>query len=272
MKLGRAGGLLMAALATGSCGHKPAPEETTFNLPAELSEISGLAAAGPNSVFAHEDEFAIIYELGLTDGKVKRAFALGEPTLEGDFEGIATAGQQVFLLTSDGLIYAATPGRNGARVPYRVYDSGVGPHCETEGLSEAPEAERLLLLCKRRRNDAGEPPSLDIYVWQIGSERAEEKPWLSRPLDSLMSKSEREGFRPSSLDWDPRTGRLLIVSAQNRLLLTLDRTGRLIDKRRLKKGRHPQTEGMAIMPDGRLVLSDEGSKNREARLTVYPMP
>lgn len=271
MTILRTGALLLAGLLAGSCGQAPVAKETAFNLPAELAEISGLAVAGPESVFAHEDEFAIIYEISLVNGRVMRAFALGEPTLEGDFEGIAAAGSQVFLVTSDGLIYAATPGRNGERPTYRVHDSGVGPHCEIEGLSQAPEPGLLLMLCKRPRNDA-ETPMLEIYAWRIGEDHAEEQPWLSLPLDELFDRKAREDFRPSSLDWDPVRGRLMVVSARDRTLLTFDRDRKLIDRRRLKKDRHPMTEGLALMPDGRLVLSDEGSPNREARLTVYPMP
>ncbi len=129
-------------LLLASCGRQQEAGETTYNLPSELNEVSGLAAAGPDSVFTHDDEFAIVYEFRLTDGHILRTFALGDPTIEGDFEGIAAADGRVFLVTSDGLIYSAAPGENGKRVPYRVYDSGVGPRCEVEGLSQAPTAGR----------------------------------------------------------------------------------------------------------------------------------
>lgn len=64
--------------------------------------------------------------------------------------------------------------------------------------------------------------------------------------------------------------RLYIVSARDRSMLTLDRDGRLLDHRRLNPSRHPETEGITLMPDGRLVLADEGSRTRDGRLTTYP--
>jgi uncharacterized protein YjiK len=263
----RVAGPALAALLA-ACGKPAVPGETTYHLPSELTEVSGLAVAGPDSVFTHDDEFAIIYEFRLRDGHVLRTFALGRPTIEGDFEGIATAGAQVFLVTSDGLIYAAEAGDNGARVPYRVYDSGIGPRCEVEGLSQAPTAGDLLLLCKRLRNDPDDT-RLEVYLWHIGAERAEAAPFLSLPLDTLLDEADQAEFRPSGLEWDPAARHLLVVSGRNRMVLYLDPSGKLLDRKRLSGERHPKTEGITILPGGRLVLADEGSRTREGRLTVY---
>jgi uncharacterized protein YjiK len=259
----------LAFLLLAACG-APAEDsgEGVFNLPTELNEVSGLAVAGPDSIFTHDDEFAIIYEFRLSDGHILRAFALDQPTLEGDFEGIAAAQGRVFLVTSDGLIYSAQPGENGARVSYRVYDSGIGPRCEVEGLSQSPEPGELLLLCKRFRNDSAQA-RLEIYRWTIGSDRAEAEPYLSIPLDTLLGDDEPAEFRPSGLEWEPASGQLYVVSARSRSVLIVDRSGKLIELKHLNGTRHPETEGITLMPDGRLVLADEGSRTREGRLTVY---
>jgi uncharacterized protein YjiK len=259
---------LSLAFLLAACGKQHAVNETTYNLPSELTEVSGLAAASADSVFTHDDEFAIIYEFRLRDGHILRTFALGQPTIEGDFEGIATAGGVVFLVTSDGLIYSATPGENGERVPYRVYDSGVGPRCEVEGLSQAPSAGDLLLLCKRLRNGS-EDTLLEVYRWHIGAERAEPAPFLSVPLESLLDEADRAEFRPSGIEWDPAGEQLVVVSGRNRMVLYFTPAGKLLDRKRLSGERHPKTEGIAIMPDGRLVLADEGTRTREGKLTAY---
>lgn len=267
MSARRAAGLSFA-LFLSACGGQEEEREASYNLPSELTEVSGLAAAGPGSVFTHDDEFAIVYEFRLRDGHILRTFALGQPTIEGDFEGIATANGLVFLVTSDGLIYSAAPGRNGKRVPYHVYDSGVGPRCEVEGLSQAPAAGELLLLCKRLRNDPGDT-RLEIYRWRIGADRAEQRPFLSLPLEAILAENERAEFRPSGIEWDPAKGQLVVVSARNRVVLYLDPSGKLVERKRLSGERHPKTEGIAILPDGTLVLADEGNRTREGRLTAY---
>jgi hypothetical protein len=262
---------LALAMLLVACGRQQQAGEATYHLPSELTEVSGLAASGPDSVFTHDDEFAIIYEFRLRDGHILRTFALGDPTIEGDFEGIATADGLVFLVTSDGLIYSAQPGENGKRVAYRVYDSGIGPRCEVEGLSQSPAAGDLLLLCKRLRNDPDDT-RLEIYAWHIGADRAETAPFLSLPLESLLDEDDRAEFRPSGIEWDPLKQQLVVVSGRNRLALYLDPAGKLLDRKRLSGERHPKTEGIAILPDGRLVLADEGTRTREGRLTAYRKP
>ena len=267
--MNRAGPAAVAALLLAACA--PAQGESgssAYNLPQGLQEISGLAVAGPDSVFAHDDNTAIIYEIGLSDGHIKRAFALGKPTVEGDFEGIATAAGRVYLITSDGLIYGAKPVANGERAPFRVYDTGIGSLCEIEGLAEAPEPGHLLVLCKRPRQ-RDEDVKLTIYSWPLDSEHAPVSLWFSLPMKGIIKKSERHDFRPSGLEWDPRAQKLYVVSGHSRTLLVFDRDRHLVEKRRLNAESHPHTEGIAIMPDGRLVLSDEGSKTRSGRLAVY---
>ena len=49
-----------------------------FQLARGLTEISGLAVASENSVYAHNDEHGIIYEIALSNGEIVAAFALGE--------------------------------------------------------------------------------------------------------------------------------------------------------------------------------------------------
>ena len=272
MKSGRFIAPCLAALLLAGCDSgQNEPQEVGFNLPTGLTEVSGLAVAGPDSVFTHDDTHAIIYEVRLEDGRTVRAFALGDPTIDGDFEGIAAAEGRVFLISSDGLIYAVQPAKNGTRVPYTVFDSGVGQHCEVEGLSNSPEPGRLLILCKRLRIEK-EEPTLDIFEWRIGAERAGEKPWLSIPYSGLIEPREWSEFGPSAIEWDAANRHLFVASAHNRLLLVLDRQGKLVKRLHFDQARHPKVEGLAVMPDGRMALADEGSRARNGQITYFRLP
>ena len=119
------------------------------NLFPGLMEISGLALGADGTVFAHNDEHGIIYQLRTIDGEVERAFALGDPTLEKDFEGIEIYNGRVYLLSSRGKIYEAPIGEHKSRVKYNAYDTGVGDFCETEGLARGP-------------NESGGTPTLSL--------------------------------------------------------------------------------------------------------------
>ena len=129
-----AAAVLIAALAAAAPAGRSAtsisaylshPPDHQFFLPQGLSEISGLAVASPNTVYAHNDEYAIVYEIALDTGKALKAFALGKPTVKGDFEDIAVRGGNVYLLASDGHLYEAPIGEHRQRVRYNVYDTGV---------------------------------------------------------------------------------------------------------------------------------------------------
>ena len=146
--------VLPALLLFAACGrasdesaaHSPSGLQQ-WALPDSLREISGLALTGDDRLLAVNDEEAIVYEIDYDDGRLVKAFALGEPTLRGDFEGIAVLGGRVWLMTSDGVLYVADEGGDGERVAYQRYVTKLGDKCELEGLAEIQVRGTLALLC-----------------------------------------------------------------------------------------------------------------------------
>lgn len=236
------------------------------SLPDELREISGLAVAGPTSVFAHNDEQGVVREVSIEDGRLLRSITFDG---RGDFEGIAADGNRVFVITSEGRLSSFTAGPDGASVEPETLDTGVGEQCEIEGLSLAPQPGRLLILCKEIRG-RGNRGRLLVFAWDIAARRLLPEPFLDADLEETLGENRR-GFAPSGIDWDAARRRIVIVSARNRLLLELDENGRVVVQRVLEALRHPQAEGIAVMPNGALVISDEaGDSGGPGRLTVYP--
>jgi uncharacterized protein YjiK len=235
-------------------------------LPDELREISGLAVAGPTSVFAHDDEQGVVREVSIEDGHIIRSIRFGD---SGDFEGIAADGNRIFVITSNGMLSSFTAGADGTTVTPETVDTGVGERCEIEGLSLGPQPGRLLILCKDVRGH-GNHGRLLVFAWDIAARRLVEQPFVDADLSDVLGENRR-GFAPSGIDWDVRRRRVVIVSARNRLLLELDESGRVVTQRVLEALRHPQAEGVAVMPNGVLVISDEaGDSGGPGRLTVYP--
>lgn len=257
----RAAALLLLMPACSS----PAPGPHR-DLPPALREISGLALASSGSVFAHDDEQAVVHEIDLASGRTLRRFSLGSPPARGDFEGIAADRGRIYLIRSDGLLLAADIGEDGARLPFEVHDTGAGGECEIEGLSSAPEPGHLLILCKRSRR-GGREGRLLIYQWSTRAPAR--RPWRDIDLRDALG-DERDGFAPSSIEWVPARRQLVLVSARDRRLLVLDETGRILGSHRLSADRHPQPEGVAVTPADALVIADEGERGRPGRLTVYP--
>lgn len=263
-------GLAAAQSRSGVLDRYPLGEETLeqWNIPAKLNEISGLALTGDERLLAVGDERAIVYELDYAEGRLVKAFAFGDPTLRGDFEGIAWHGQRVYLVTSGGTIYTAGEGADGERVPFREHRTGLGRDCEVEGLAADPEADQLMILCKRalRGSDLANPM---IFVWSTKDRTVE---WVRRielPQADIEAELGAADLRPSGIARVPSSGHWLIVAAQQKALVEIDGNGALVAARRLPlAGRHRQPEGIELLADGRLLIADEAA-GEEPRLAVY---
>jgi hypothetical protein len=255
--------------ATVSAYLRQAPARQ-FYLPEGLSGISGLTVASNDTVYAHDDNYGIVYEVELSSQKTLKAFALGDPTVKADFEDIAARGGYVYLLTSDGRIFEAPVGDNRKRVLYNAYNTGVGTHCETEGLANGPAEGEFLILCKKMR-DVEFKDRLVIYLWNLRDRKPVDQPWLNVSLDGLVPKLDQANFHPSALVWRRDTGALIIVSAKGHSAIEIDQQGRLVDRVKLDKELHPEPKGLAMMPDGRLVISDMGPPGH-GKLSVYGVP
>ncbi len=233
-------------------------------LSTDLREISGLAAAGPDSVFAHDDERASIHEINLSSGRVVRRFSLGSPPARGDFEGIAAEVDQIHLVTSDGRIWTAPLGEDGTHVAFTVSESGAD--CEVEGLSLAPQPGELLILCKEVRGAAGK--RLRIYRWSPTGDGRVGAPLHDIDLTDTLGEGRR--FAPSGIEWIEDRRLLVIISARDRMMIVLDEAGRLVDLAALSNDQN-QPEGVAWL-GGRLLVASEGTPRRPAMLTTLPLP
>jgi uncharacterized protein YjiK len=233
-------------------------------LPVELREISGLATTADGRLFAHDDEHAIIYELDAATGRVTKRFSVGAPE-QGDFEGLAIDASGAFwMTTSAGQLMRFSEGADGASVTYERFDAGLDGVCEVEGLAFLPANESLILACKRH-DGRGMRNSIVLYEWRAGGGAA--RVWRTVREAELVGAAGVEHFRPSSVEVDARSGRLLLLSARDAALAELGTDGALQSARTLRRG-HVQAEGLAVLPNGALVISDEGGDAR-ALLSVY---
>ncbi len=233
-------------------------------LPDRLREISGLALTSDERLLAVTDEVAVVYELDYQTGKLLKSFALGNPTLRGDFEGITVMRGSIWLMTSDGSLYRSKEGNNGERVEYDHYDTGLAKRCEFEGLASVDRSDSLFLLCKEARKKE----KLRLYEWNAAVGIMSN---LALPTGDIEDAIERKKVHPSAIAEDPASGNWIIAAARQHAIVELSRDGDLINViMRLDPGRHRQAEGIAITRDGRLLVSDEAGKGR-ARLAVYQM-
>lgn len=231
-----------------------------IELPKRLREASGVAAADRHSIFTHNDEAAIIYEISLRDGEILREVPIGNPPVAGDFEAISVVGPSFSLLTSNGAILKGKLSA-GKASDVNLDDTGLGGTCETEGFAPQGRGRKFLIACK----NSGK--RLVIYSWKEGSKASKV---IDRKLAGLAPNPKQ--FQASDIFYDGRTDSILVLDSAGGAILEISMKGERLGYWVLG-GEHPQAEGMTVLKDGRIVVVDEGGArkgDRRALLTVFP--
>jgi uncharacterized protein YjiK len=274
--------LIAWGLAVAACGEPgatfqiaarsyPAEPDVQYKLPKVLREVSGLTLDGEDRLYAVNDEEGVVYEIDYREGRVLRRFGLSG-NISADFEGIAVAGDALYLVDSSGVIYETRIGEPESFVPFTAHRQTTA--CEVEGLAEWPGAGALLVACKNLPDDE---KGLRIHLWDVGTRRYREDS-LFVPGDRLKEflrangRSKGKKVQPTAIAVSP-SGTLVVLAGRQHLLLELTAEGELKTLASLDSDFHRQAEGLAITADGRLIISDEGdnkgSNKSRGRLSIY---
>lgn len=270
-------GAAPGAVGRYGLGGQPAWE---VKLPKDLAEISGLAFTADGRLFAHGDQDATIHQLDARSGKVLETFTVasngkddpdlgkkhGSKVLTGDFEDIQIVGDRFFLISSNGVVIEFREGKEGAAVPYRAHDTGVGKVCEVEGLAKDPAGNSLLILCKIPHQDEYRQQVV-VFAWPLDGGKADPAPRIRVDYSKLRATGAAE-FHGSALAVTPGGKSLLLIAGPQETWAELSLTGDVLAAGALDRDAHRQPEGLAFAPDGTLLVSDEGAGKR-ATLSGY---
>ena len=158
----------------------------------------------------------------------------------------------MFLISSTGRLYETREGADRENMAYRVTDSGVGRSCEVEGLEYDPVGDDLLIACKVTLPDRGE-----IVIHRLPLQPDRPRPEALRiPKTRLTAVGLAPEFDPSAIAVTPQ-GSWILLSGRHDALVEVTPEGEVLHGVELRKGRHPQSEGVAIGPDETLYVSDE---------------
>jgi uncharacterized protein YjiK len=238
-------------------------------LPAQLAEISGIALTSDGRLLAHNDETGRVFEIDYRRGVVVKQFLLGKKIVHDDFEGIAVAGDRIFMLASGGRLYEFKEGKESQAVPFTIHDTKLGRECEFEGVAFDPAINSLVMACKHVGIKSLKD-FLVIYRWNLSGTGESRLTQLKVPMAQAVGTNEWKHITPSDISIDPATGNYVVIAAQERALVVLTPAGEVVVSRSLPNG-HDMAEGLAITRDSILVVSDE-SVRRPATLTLYRWP
>jgi uncharacterized protein YjiK len=233
-------------------------------MPAQLREISGLALTSRGTVLAHDDNSGRVSEIDPKTGILVRSFSL-LGNQKDDFEAIAIAGNDIYLMASDGKLFRFREGADGQQVQFMVFDPHLGQQCEFEGLAYEADSTRLLMVCKRIL-DKLTPQDVLIYRMPLPLNRARFTA-LRVPLQEVVGSNKWKNFRPSDITIDPFTKNYVIIASHEKGLLVLTPDGDVVRSEPLP-GEHQQAEGVAITNDSILLISDEANV-KPAAITLY---
>lgn len=237
-------------------------------LPSELKEISGLAWLKEDVLATVQDEKGNIYIVDLTSGEVTEKIDFGK---NGDYEGIAVLGEDIWVVRSDGRLYEVL--KNGE---VNVYDTPLDEDFDVEGLDWYDAEGVLLLACK---GFPGQGSSLKqkktCYAFDPVTKTMDLTPFLIVDLAEVAKGKKRKNldevdeffnpgkgnkvFQPSGVSVHPTSGDIYLISSVGKKLLIFSPGGDLIHIESLDYDHFPQPEGICFSPKGKLYISTEGA-------------
>jgi uncharacterized protein YjiK len=237
-------------------------------LPSELNEISGLAATPDGRLFTHNDENGTITEVDAATGAIRKEFQLDGNAGAKDFEGIAIVENRFFITTSAGVIFEFAEGKAGETVPAKEYATALSRKNDIEGLCYDPLTNALLLACKERAGK-GFDDMKAVYAFSLDSMKLIPQPRFLLPIAQLLPGARGDQFNPSGIEFNSRSRTFFIVAAEGKSLVEVSPEGAIVGQVKLDKF-HRQAEGITVMPDGALLISDE-ARGENPTIARYPL-
>ena len=238
------------------------------NLGKVLNEISGITFNNnENTLLAISDSKQKVFEINLTKQKLEDYTNNIVPS-KSDIEDIVMVDSSLYLLSSKGIIYEV-PAKKKDSSPAKAYPFRLTAQNDFETLYYDAEANGLIMVCKHCPSDKGKNIR-SAYRFNPASkqfDKAEFFTFNTQEIKKILN-GDKAQFDPSAAAVHPITGQLYVLSSAGNLLVIADRRGKIIKAYHLNPEQFPQAEGIAFMPDGDMLISNEG-KYGAATLQVF---
>lgn len=257
----------------------------TFDLPPELTEVSGMAFANDSSLLLIQDEIGEVFKLDLLTGETSRHIKFAG---NGDFEDITTEGDNVWVMKSSGKLYRFSQ-EASKDADDKKWQPTLPDDADYESFCYLPCCQKLLAVGKEPVPVEGEENDWQRVIFQmdladpttpaifqiinlkeveayLATYAAEEG---TEALRDRFDPEKKKSFKPSAMAIHPQTGNMYLLASVGKILLVYSPEGLLLHVKSLPTDLFPQPEGMCFGPDGTLYISHEGV-NDKARVHVFP--
>jgi len=246
-----------------------APDERII-LPPVLHEISGIALISSTSVACVQDEVGVIFIYDLQKKDITRQIYFNG---DGDYEGITSVNDEIYVLRSDGTLFEKKDPENSA--PGRYIPLKKIPYNEFEGLCYDQKNKRLLIAPKDKPDeDSDSKNKREIYgydPWKgilnntpaitINIKKIKKFAAAKRITDQSKDKKDDDfdiKFNPSAIGIHPVTGKLFVLTASTPMIFVFDINGTVEHVIKLDPEIYNMPEGITFFKNGDMLISNEG--------------
>lgn len=249
-------------------------EDKRIILPAELREVSGISIVDSETLVCVQDEEGIVFVYNVKKQAVSQTIDFAGP---GDYEGITPAGKDLYVLRSDGVLFRIHDFKK-KRHPVDSIQTGI-PNKDNEGLCFDEANKRLLIGSKSKISKGTEFKHLrTVYAFDLESNTLQKEALYTFDVQEVKAFAKQHDialptkpgkknpeeqvpaikFQISGIYLHPKSGFLYVLSASDYYLFVFDRKGTLLHLEVLDPKTFNKAEGIAIMPNGDLYISNEG--------------
>ncbi len=239
-------------------------------LPGILHEISGITEIDNSTIASIQDENGVLVIYDLSKSNIRNQFLFHS---DGDYEGIARAGNTIFVLRSDGVIYEI-PDYTSAEFTSIKYKSEI-PAKDNEGLCYYKK-KNMLLIGPKSDIEGKKKSKKAIYGFSLDTKKLLDKPVIKFDLKEIkeyatnnklnlpVTKKKSENSEPkielraSAIGIHPLTNKLFLISGIEQILFVFDLNGTLEYMEKLDPKLFNQPEGISFLNNGDMLISNEG--------------
>ena len=231
-----------------------------WEMPKELTEISGLSYINDNRFACVQDELGKIYIYNIASSSVEKEIPFGAA---GDYEGLAVVGETVWVLRADGKLFEVN-NINAAKPVVKEYSTNLTIKQDSEGLCYDKKNNRLLIAIKGA--EPGSENYKGIYAFDLSSKKMDPQPvfkidLLNKAFETNGSGKKKKGsMNPSGISIHPLNGDIYITDGRDPKLLIMDASGTIKKLYQLNTREFAQPEGITFNAAGDLFISNEGTK------------
>lgn len=269
--------LLLFIIALTQCNHKKViytplgyniTQPQTISLGSKLDEISGICWVSDSLMLANNDESGRIFAINLANLKdlEYRNFKFGE---KGDYEDIVKVDSAIYLLVATGKIVRVTGFQNEDSVKSEVVAELPGIQNEFESLYYDQEVNSLIMLCKDCHKEKNRIRS--AYRFDLSRNELIDSPYYQIQVDQIrkITENNEADFRPSAAAVNPRDGKVYIVSSIGKLMVVINKKGKVEQAFGISGIMFPQPEGITFSDNGDMYISNEIASEQASTLLKF---